>query len=132
MTGQCAFPGDREESSAAKVHALELLLIEKGVITSQTVDKVLAYFESGMTPLNGKKIVVKAWTDPEFASRLVANTPSAIAELDLPDGMAGAEAEHLRAVANTTRGPGRTGEPHCRRGAVGARHRGGRDAGQPR
>ncbi|BBX43193.1 nitrile hydratase subunit alpha [Mycobacterium simiae] len=101
MTGQFAFPGDREESSAAKVQALESLLIEKGVITSQTVDKVLAYFESEMTPLNGKKIVVKAWTDPEFAARLVADTPSAIAELDLPDGMAGAEGEHLRAVANT-------------------------------
>lgn len=101
MTGQFAFPRDREESSAAKVQALESLLIEKGVITSQTVDKVLAYFESEMTPLNGKKIVVKAWTDPEFAARLVADTPSAIAELDLPDGMAGAEGEHLRAVANT-------------------------------
>ncbi|MFP1152014.1 nitrile hydratase subunit alpha [Mycobacterium sherrisii] len=103
MTAQFAFPEDREESSAAKVQALESLLIDKGVITSQTVDKVLAYFESEMTPLNGKKIVVKAWTDPEFAARLVADTPSAIAELDLPDGMAGAEGEHLRAVAN---GPG--------------------------
>ncbi|MCV7028933.1 nitrile hydratase subunit alpha [Mycobacterium sherrisii] len=103
MTARFAFPEDREESSAAKVQALESLLIDKGVITSQTVDKVLAYFESEMTPLNGKKIVVKAWTDPEFAARLVADTPSAIAELDLPDGMAGAEGEHLRAVAN---GPG--------------------------
>lgn len=103
MTGQFAFPGDREESSAMKVQALESLLIEKGVITSQTVDKVLAYFESEMTPLNGKKIVVQAWKDPDFAARLVADTPSAIAELDLPDGMAGAEGEHLRAVAN---GPG--------------------------
>ncbi|OBA64141.1 nitrile hydratase subunit alpha [Mycobacterium sp. 1100029.7] len=101
MTGQFAFPSDREESSAAKVRALETLLIEKGVITAQTVDKVLAYVESEMTPLNGKKIVVKAWQDPEFAARLLADTPSAIAELDLPDGMAGAEGEHLRAVANT-------------------------------
>ena len=70
------------------------------MITGQTVDKVLAYFESEMTPLNGKKIVVKAWTDPDFAARVVADTPAAIAELDLPDGMAGAEGEHLRAVAN--------------------------------
>ena len=103
MSGQFAYPPDRERSSEAKVAALESLLIEKGVITGQTVDKVLAYFESEMTPLNGKKIVVKAWTDPDFAARVVADTPAAIAELDLPDGMAGAEGEHLRAVAN---GPG--------------------------
>lgn len=103
MSDQFAYPADREESSAAKVAALESLLIVKGVITSQTVDKVLAYFESEMTPLNGKKIVVKAWTDPDFAARLVADTPAAIAELDLPEGMAGAEGEHLQAVAN---GPG--------------------------
>ena len=100
MSDQFAYPADREESSAAKVAALESLLIVKGVITSQTVDKVLAYFESEMTPLNGKKIVVKAWTDPDFAARVVVDTPAAIAELNLPDGMAGAEGEHLQAVAN--------------------------------
>jgi nitrile hydratase len=100
VTDQFAYPSDREESSAAKVAALEALLVEKGIITDHTVDKVLAYFESEMTPLNGKKIVVKAWTDPDFAARVVVDTPAAIAELDLPDGMAGAEGEHLQAVAN--------------------------------
>ena len=81
MTDQFAYPPDREEASAKKVAALEALLIEKGVITPQTVDKVLAYFETEMTPLNGKKIVVKAWTDPEFAERIVVDTPAAVAEL---------------------------------------------------
>lgn len=100
MTGQFQYPDDRESASAAKVAALESLLVEKGVITSQTVDKVLSYFESEMTPLNGRKIVVKAWTDPDFAARVVIDTPAAIAELDLPEGMAGAEGEHLQAVAN--------------------------------
>ena len=103
MTDQFAYPPDREQASADKVSALERLLIEKGVITGSTVDKVLAYFESEMTPLNGKKIVVKAWTDPDFAARVVGDTPAAIAELELPEGMAGAEGEHLQAVAN---GPG--------------------------
>jgi nitrile hydratase len=101
VTDQFAYPSDREQSSAAKVAALEALLVEKGIITGQTVDKVLAYFESEMTPLNGKKIVVKAWTDPDFAARVVVDTPAAIAELDLPEGMAGAEGEHLQAVANS-------------------------------
>jgi nitrile hydratase len=98
---QFAYPPDREKLSADRVAALERLLIEKGIITSQTVDTVLAYFESEMTPLNGKKIVVKAWTDPDFAARVVGDTPAAIAELELPEGMAGAEGEHLQAVANT-------------------------------
>lgn len=100
MTEQFAYPADREKSSADRVAALEHLLIEKGVITDQTVEKVLAYFESEMTPLNGKKIVVRAWTDPDFAARVVVDTPAALAELDLPEGMAGAEGEHLQAVAN--------------------------------
>ncbi|HEY9265331.1 MAG TPA: nitrile hydratase subunit alpha [Mycobacterium sp.] len=100
MTDQFAYPSDREQTSAERVAALEHLLIEKGVITGQTVDKVLSYFESEMTPLNGKKIVVKAWKDPDFAARVVVDTPAAIAELELPEGMAGAEGEHLQAVAN--------------------------------
>ena len=75
MSEQFSYPDDREEASAAKVAALESLLISKGVITAQTVDKVLSYFESEMTPLNGRKIVVKAWTDPDFAARVVDDTP---------------------------------------------------------
>ncbi len=101
MSDQFSYPSDREQSSADKVTALESLLIEKGIITGATVDKVLSYFESEMTPLNGKKIVVKAWTDPDFAARVVVDTPAALADLDLPEGMAGAEGEHLQAVANT-------------------------------
>jgi nitrile hydratase len=101
VTAQFRYPANRESASAARVRALEALLIEKGVITQTTVDKVLSYFESEMTPLNGAKIVARAWTDPGFAERLLADTPAAIAELDLPVGMAGAEGEHLQAVANT-------------------------------
>lgn len=100
MTEQFHYPEDREGESAAMVHALEALLVEKGIITPATVDKVLGYFESEMTPLNGKKIVARAWTDPEFAALLVKDTPAAIELLDLPDGMAGAEGEHIAAVMN--------------------------------
>lgn len=103
MTAEFAYPPDREAQSAARVRALEALLIEKGIITGTTVDKVLGYFEADMTPLNGAKIVARAWVDPDFAQRLVTNTPAAVAELDLPIGMDGAEGEHLQALAN---GPG--------------------------
>jgi nitrile hydratase len=101
MTAHFHYPPDRESVSAARVRAVEALLIEKGIITAATVDKVLSYFESEMTPLNGAKIVARAWTDPGFAERLLADTPTAIAELDLPVGMDGAEGEHIQAVANT-------------------------------
>jgi nitrile hydratase subunit alpha len=98
-----SYPDDREAASAVRVRALEALLVEKGVITATTVDKVLGYFESEMTPRNGAAIVARAWVDPGFAERVVGDTPAAIAELDLPEGMAGAEGEHIQAVAN---GPG--------------------------
>ena len=96
MTVQFDYPEDREAHSAARVRALEALLIEKGVITDATVDKVLGYFETDMAPFNGAKIVARAWTDPEFAERLVKDTPAAIAELGFPVGMDGAEGEHMR------------------------------------
>lgn len=94
------FPENRETSSAAKVRALEALLIEKGIIGSDSVDTVLRHFETIAGPFNGAKIVARAWVDPEYRKRLIADTPGAIAELDLPAGMNGAEGEHMAAVAN--------------------------------
>jgi nitrile hydratase len=100
MTDLFQFDKDREASSAAKVRALEALLIEKGVLGSDSVDAVLQHFETMAGPFNGAKIVARAWVDPDYKRRLVADTPTAIAELDLPVGMAGAEGEHMAAVAN--------------------------------
>ncbi|WP_369063682.1 nitrile hydratase subunit alpha [Burkholderia gladioli] len=94
---------DREEASAAKVRALEALLIEKGVLGSDSVDTVLAHFETMAGPFNGARIVARAWLDDAYLQRLLADTPAAIAELGLPAGMDGAEGEHMAAVAN---GPG--------------------------
>ena len=100
MTRLFQYEDDREASSAAKVRALEALLIEKGVIGSDSVDAVLQHFETVAGPFNGAKIVARAWVDPAFKQRLVEDTPKAIAELDLPAAMAGAEGEHMAAVAN--------------------------------
>src|ERR1700757_3652196 len=100
MTQQFEYPEDREASSAAKVRALEALLIEKGVIGSDSVDAVLAHFETMAGPFNGAKIVAHAWVDPDYKQRLIEDTPKAIAELSLPLGMAGAGGEHMAAVAN--------------------------------
>ncbi|SNB62231.1 nitrile hydratase [Arboricoccus pini] len=102
MTELFHYRQDREAYSAARVKALQALLIKKGVITDKTVDTVLDFFETKMGPFNGAKIVARAWVDPAFKERLLADTPAAIAELDLPEGMAGAEGEHMRAVANAS------------------------------
>jgi nitrile hydratase len=94
---------EREAASAAKVRALEALLIRKGIIGSDSVDAVLGHFETIAGPLNGARIVARAWVDPSFKQRLIENTPAAIAELNVAQGMQGAEGEHMIAVAN---GPG--------------------------
>lgn len=100
MTERFAYPPDREPVNAARVRALESLLIERNVITGSTVDRILAVFETEMGPFNGAKLVAKAWTDPAFKELLVRDTMAAVAALGLPTGAAGAEGEFMRAVAN--------------------------------
>src|SRR5947209_14520453 len=95
------YDDERESASAAKVRALEALLIKKGVLGSDSVDAVLNHFETVAGPFNGARIVARAWMDPEYKKRLLEDTPKAIRELDFPLGMDGAEGEHMKAVANS-------------------------------
>lgn len=92
---------DREAVSAARVKALESLLIEKGIITGKTVDHVLGHFETKMGPFNGAKLVARAWVDPDFKALLLADCNAACEEMDFPEGMSGAEGEHMRIAENT-------------------------------
>lgn len=101
MTDLFQHKSEREDVSAARVRALEALLIEKGVLGSDSVDTVLEHFETVAGPFNGAKIVARAWVDPAYKQRLVDDTPKAIAEMNFPLGMEGAEGEHMKAVANT-------------------------------
>ena len=72
MNERFKFPADREARNAARTKALESLLIEKGVITGETVDKVLGVFETKMGPVNGARLVARAWVDPAFKERATA------------------------------------------------------------
>src|SRR3954468_5920585 len=101
MSERFKYSSARETESAAKVKALEDLLIENGVIGKETVDRVLEFFETQMGPFNGAKLVARAWSDPEFKRRLLDDTTAAIAEMPFPLGMAGAEGEHMKIVENT-------------------------------
>jgi nitrile hydratase len=101
MTDLFEYDENREELNRARVEALESLLIEKGIVTGDTVNQVLNFFKTEMGPFNGAKVVARAWMDPEFKDLLVKDTPAAIAKMDFPTGMEGAEGEHMIAVENT-------------------------------
>jgi len=95
------YPNDREAVNAARARALEALLIEKGVITSDTVDKIMSIFATEMGPFNGAKLVARAWVDPAFKNLLAEDTMAAVEEMGFATKGAGAEGEHMRAAINT-------------------------------
>jgi nitrile hydratase subunit alpha len=67
--------------NALRIKALESLLVEKGLIDSQTLDAIEQTYEKNVGPHNGAKVVARAWTDPEYKKRLLENPSAAIAEL---------------------------------------------------
>lgn len=86
-----------QEGLAARAEALESLLIEKGLVTGETLDAIVTEFEERIGPMNGAKAVAKAWTDPAYKSRLLENGRSAIEEL----GFGGPQTEELVVVENS-------------------------------
>jgi nitrile hydratase len=89
------------EPSAAerRVAAIESLLIERGLVTSDVVDAVVETYEHDVGPLNGAKVVARAWVDGNYRARLLADGTRAVGEL----GFGGAEGEHITVVENTDR-----------------------------
>jgi nitrile hydratase len=81
----------------ARTRALESILLEKGLLTPEAVDTVVSAYERDIGPLNGAKVVARAWVDPEYKKHLLADGPAAIAEL----GIGGMQGEHMVAVENT-------------------------------
>jgi len=82
---------------AVRVEALESLLVEKGLIDSATVDALVQAYEQDIGPMNGAKVVARAWVDSDYKRRLLADGTAAIAEL----GFGGPEGEHMVVVENT-------------------------------
>ena len=64
-----------------RVRALESLLIEKGLLSTEVVDKVVQTYEKDVGPMNGAKVVARAWVDPAYKQRLLDDGTAAIAEL---------------------------------------------------
>ena len=86
-----------QEEIAARVKALEALMIEKGIMTTAAIDRLAEIYENEVGPQLGAAVVAKAWTDPEFKARLVANATAACAEM----GIGGLQGEDMVVVEDT-------------------------------
>jgi nitrile hydratase len=75
----------------ARAAALEALLIEKGLLSPEFIDSIVNAYANDIGPMNGAKIVARAWVDREYRERLLADGTAAIAE----QGFGGPEAEHM-------------------------------------
>jgi nitrile hydratase len=83
--------------AALRTEALEQLLTERGLVDPAVMDKFIATYETSVGPLNGAKVVARAWTDPAYKARLLADGTAAIKEL----GFSGPQGEHMIVVENT-------------------------------
>ena len=82
---------------ALRVKAVETLLLNKGLIDSQTLDELIDTYENRIGPKNGAKVVAKAWVNPEYKKRLLIDATSAIRELRYQ----GRQGENMVVVENT-------------------------------
>ena len=82
---------------AARVKAIETILVRKGLVEPAAIDAIIETYEEKVGPRNGAKVVAMAWTDPEFRTWLEEDATAAIASL----GFTGRQGEHMRAVFNT-------------------------------
>jgi nitrile hydratase len=89
---------DLPSDMALRVKALESLLVEKGVVDPAALDAIIETYEHKVGPRNGARVVARAWTDPAYKARLMADATAAIAEL----GFEGRQGEHMVAVENTS------------------------------
>jgi nitrile hydratase len=84
---------------AARVRDLEERLIRAGVLTEAQLDQALEDFLTSSSPVNGARLVARAWVDDGFRARLLDDARAALAELGLGDRTSGGE--QLRVVANS-------------------------------
>ena len=80
-----------------RVDALEAVLTSKGLYNPEAVEAVVQHFERNLGPMNGAKVVARAWVDPDYRQRLLTDATPAIAEL----GFGGPEGDHMVVVENT-------------------------------
>jgi nitrile hydratase subunit alpha len=86
-----------DEQIAARVKAMETILVEKGLISTDAIDYMSSVYENEVGPQHGARITARAWSDPAFKERLLADATAACAEL----GVGGMQGEEMVVLENT-------------------------------
>ncbi len=87
-----------QDPRAVRAEALERLLTEQGLVSAEAIDTILRHYEEDVGPMNGARVVARAWVDEGYRERLLADGTAAIAELEL----GGVQGERLVVVENTS------------------------------
>lgn len=80
-----------------RVKALESLLTERGLVDPAALDELIDTYERKVGPQNGARVVARAWLDPEFKRRLLADATGVLADM----GLIGRQGEDMVVLENT-------------------------------
>jgi len=80
-----------------RARALQSLLVEKELVSTDAIDEIVNKFEEDIGPMNGARAVAKAWTDPEYKQWLLDDATAALDEL----GYTGIEGVDMEVFENT-------------------------------
>ncbi len=72
-----------DDQQSLRTEALESLLREKGLVDSSVIDGVVERYENDLGPMNGARVVARAWLDADYKAHLLRDAPAALAELDI-------------------------------------------------
>ena len=86
-----------KSESELRADALEALLADKGLVSTDAIDAVVSYYENDVGPQNGARVIARAWVDGDYKARLLANGTAAIGEL----GYLGEQGQTMVVVENT-------------------------------
>jgi nitrile hydratase subunit alpha len=86
-----------DDRIAARVKAMEAILVEKGLIGTDAIDYMSSVYEKEVGPQLGAKITARAWVDADFKARLLADATEACKEL----GVGGMQGEEMIVLENT-------------------------------
>lgn len=84
--------------ASVRAEALESLLIDKGLIVADQIDQTISLYNERVGPMNGARVVAKAWKNAEYRKRLLDDGSKAIEEF----AFVGGQVDKLVVVENTS------------------------------
>jgi nitrile hydratase len=88
---------EEQNPAAIRAEAIEALLVEKGLITAAEIDEVVERYNERIGPLNGARVVARAWRDAAFKRALLSDATATVARFEFEGG----QTEKLVVVENT-------------------------------